>query len=269
MTSGPHVLVAEPLYGVDRDDLVPVADATVRHLRRVLRLADGAALSITDGAGRTAEAVLEAQGARLRSAVTSIPAPVPRLVLAQALSKGRRAEDAVRVACELGVDLLVPVVAERTQGRPDARASETLVTRWRAVAAAALEQSRGAWLAGVTAPVPGPVAVPSAAPSVSSSLRLIAAPGSPALPDVLHGVDVGGAPPQEIVVAIGPEGGWSEQEVADATTGGWVPVGLGPTVLRTEHAGPAAVAVIAALAGRWSGRGSGRWSGGSAATLGA
>jgi 16S rRNA (uracil1498-N3)-methyltransferase len=263
VTSGPHVLVAEPLSGIDSGDLVAVADATIRHLRRVLRLADGAALSITDGAGRMAEAVLEAEGARLRSAVTRIAAPAPRLVLAQALSKGRRAEDAVRVACELGVDLLVPVVAERTQGRLDARASETLVTRWRAVAAAALEQSRGAWLAGVTAPVSGPVAVPSAvpsaAPSAGSSLRLIAAPGAPALPEVLRAADLEAAGPQEIVVAIGPEGGWSAQEVASASADGWVPVGLGPTVLRTEHAGPAAVAVIAALAGRWSG--------GSAATL--
>jgi 16S rRNA (uracil1498-N3)-methyltransferase len=259
VTSGPHVLVAEPLSGIDSGDLVAVADATIRHLRRVLRLADGAALSITDGAGRMAEAVLEAEGARLRSAVMQIPAPAPRLVLAQALSKGRRAEDAVRVACELGVDLLVPVVAERTQGRLDARASETLVTRWRAVAAAALEQSRGAWLAGVTAPVSGPVAVPSAVPSAGSSLRLIAAPGAPALPEVLRAADLEAARPQEIVVAIGPEGGWSAQEVAGASADGWVPVGLGPTVLRTEHAGPAAVAVIAALAGRWSG--------GSAATL--
>jgi 16S rRNA (uracil1498-N3)-methyltransferase len=169
------------------------------------------------------------------------------MVLAQALSKGRRAEDAVRVACELGVDRIVPVIAERTQGRPDVRAANGLVERWRAVAVAALEQSRGAHLATIVDPVEGLERVPDARTG-SRGLRLLAVPGAVSLPDVLSGM---ASVPEVVVMAVGPEGGWSPVEVARAEEDGWSPVGLGPTVLRTEHAGPIAVAVVAALLGRW------------------
>ena len=178
-------------------------------------------------------------------------------MLAQALSKGRRAEDAVRTACELGVDRLVPVVAERTQGRPDARGSAAVVERWRAVAAAALEQSRGVRLAAVDEPIA--TRALATRPVEAGAVHLVAVPGAAPLPEVLRDTlahvlsDVlRDALAGEVVVAIGPEGGWSPQEVDEFVAAGWLPIGLGPTVLRTEHAGPAAVAVIAAAAGRWS-----------------
>jgi 16S rRNA (uracil1498-N3)-methyltransferase len=251
----PHVLVAVPLAGLPQGAEVPVPEVATHHLRRVLRLTDGAPLSLTDGAGRVAAGVLAGEGARLTSEVRAVTAGGPRLVLAQAISKGRRAEDAVRVACELGVDRIVPVVAERTQGRPDARAAGALVERWRAVAVAALEQSRGARLAAIVAPVDGVDAVASEAPD---PLRLIAVPGAPPLPEALDAsatrvperVPVGS--PGEVIVAVGPEGGWSPAELERTRAAGWQEVGLGPTVLRTEHAGPVAVAVAAALLGRWS-----------------
>jgi 16S rRNA (uracil1498-N3)-methyltransferase len=199
---------------------------------------------VGDGARLSADAVVEATSGM-------------RLVLAQALSKGRRAEDAVRTACELGVDRLVPVVAERTQGRPDARGAEAVVERWSAVAAAALEQSRGVRLVAVDDPIA--TRALATRPAEAGAVRLVAVPGATPLPDVLREVlpgvlrDVlGDALAGEVMVAIGPEGGWSPQEVDGFVAAGWHPVGLGPTVLRTEHAGPAAVAVIAAAAGRWS-----------------
>jgi 16S rRNA (uracil1498-N3)-methyltransferase len=260
----PHVLVATPLAGAVPGDAVDIAPATLHHLRRVLRLGDGAGLSLTDGAGLVASGAVRDDSVVLSGPVHDVPAPRPRLVLAQALSKGRRAEDAVRVACELGVDRIVPVVAERTQGRPDARAAEALVERWRAVAVAALEQSRGAHLAQVLPPVVGV----EAATSSPDALHLIAVPGAEALPAMITSLapliaatsiaasDAASATTStlsELVVAVGPEGGWSPAEVERAAATGWRAVGLGPTVLRTEHAGPVAVAVVAALLGRWSG----------------
>ena len=257
MSIAPHVLVTEPLAGRVAGAVVALAEDRVHHLRRVLRLAEGDALSLTDGAGASADAQLVGDGARLSADAVVAPTSGMRLVLAQALSKGRRAEDAVRTACELGVDRLVPVVAERTQGRPDARGSEAVVERWRAVAAAALEQSRGVRLAAVDEPIA--TRVLTTRPVESGAVRLVAVPGAAPLPDVLRDAlgdalaDVSGdALAGEVVVAIGPEGGWSPQEVDGFVAAGWLPIGLGPTVLRTEHAGPAAVAVIAAAAGRWS-----------------
>ena len=257
MSIAPHVLVTEPLAGRVAGAVVALAEDRVHHLRRVLRLAEGDALSLTDGAGASADAQLVGDGARLSADAVVAPTSGMRLVLAQALSKGRRAEDAVGTACELGVDRLVPVVAERTQGRPDARGAEAVVERWRAVAAAALEQSRGVRLAAVDEPIA--TRVLTTRPVESGAVRLVAVPGAAPLPDVLRDAlgdalaDVSGdALAGEVVVAIGPEGGWSPQEVDGFVAAGWLPIGLGPTVLRTEHAGPAAVAVIAAAAGRWS-----------------
>jgi 16S rRNA (uracil1498-N3)-methyltransferase len=244
----PHVLVAGSLEGLSTGDRVHVDPATLQHLRRVLRLRDDAPLSLTDGAGRVASGELVTEGARLSSSVQEVAGLEPVLVLAQALSKGRRSEDAVRVACELGVDRIVPVVAERTQGRPDARAMAMLVARWGAVAAAALEQSRGERLTVIAAPADRLEGVADAAAAGPDALRLLAVPGAEPLPDVLGGR---ASVPATVVVAVGPEGGWSGSEIARAVDDGWSTVGLGPTVLRTEHAGPIAVAVVAALLGRW------------------
>lgn len=252
MSIAPHVLVTEPLAARVAGAVVALAEDRVHHLRRVLRLAEGDALSLTDGAGASADAQLVGDGARLSADAVVAPTSGMRLVLAQALSKGRRAEDAVRTACELGVDRLVPVVAERTQGRPDARGAEAVVERWRAVAAAALEQSRGVRLAAVDEPIA--TRALATRPVEAGAVRLVAVPGATPLPDVLGDV-LDDALVGEVVVAIGPEGGWSPQEVDAFVAAGWHPIGLGPTVLRMEHAGPAAVAVIAAAIGRWSGAG--------------
>lgn len=255
MSLAPHVLVAGALEGAAAGDHVEVAEATLHHLRRVLRLDDGAALSVTDGAGGVADAELSAAGVRLTATPVVRPAPATRLVLAQALSKGRRAEDAVRTACELGVDVVVPVVAERTQGRPDARAAAAIVGRWRAVASAALEQSRGVRLAGVTDPASGPadvlrVLAEGPAFDAGSITALIAVPGAAPLPAVLEPL-LAPLRAGTVVVAVGPEGGWSHVERSGAAATGWHEVGLGPSVLRTEHAGPVALAVLAAMTGRW------------------
>lgn len=257
MSLAPHVLVAAPLADVGPDG-PPVAlpEGTLHHLRRVLRLPDGADLHLTDGAGRSAAGRLSGEQVRVVGPVMSGPAPRPRLVLAQALAKGRRVDDAVRAACELGVDAVVPVVADRTQGRPDARAADAVRGRWRALAVAALEQSRGVHLADVAAPVAADAlaADPSSVAPEGDTLRLVAVPGAVPLPEALPPLLTAAGDVGTLVVAVGPEGGWSAAEEAAFAAAGWVRVGLGPTVLRTEHAGPAAVAVTAALAGRWSAR---------------
>jgi 16S rRNA (uracil1498-N3)-methyltransferase len=259
----PHVLVPGTLAGEVAGAVIPLDATTLHHLRRVLRRADGSALTLTDGAGARGSAEFVDDGARLVAAPHITPRPAPRLVLAQSLAKGRRADDAVRTACELGVDGVVPVVAERTQGRPDAHAAAAVVGRWQALAVSALEQSRGVHLAQV-----GPTRTTAELADVetSASIRILTVPGAEPLPQVLRRALVrdvpsdraladpaAGEPVEELWVAIGPEGGWSAAEMELLVGAGWSAAGLGPTVLRTEHAGPVAVAVVAALAGRWQG----------------
>ena len=249
----PQVVVAGGLDGAAAGTAVALDADDLHHLRRVLRLTDGAALRLTDGAGRVATARLAGGAATLVAAVREVPPPAPRLALVQALTRGRRGDDAVRTACELGVDLVVPLVAARTQGRPGTAERDALVSRWRAIAAAALAQSRGAWAATV-APVADVAGLVAASPW--DGPRLVAVPGAPPLPDRVAAATPGAsAPPATLGVAVGPEGGWTPDEVALLVAAGWVAVGLGPTVLRSEHAGPAALAVLAAVSGRWAGDG--------------
>jgi 16S rRNA (uracil1498-N3)-methyltransferase len=251
---GPHVLVLGPLADEVPGAVVPIPAATEHHLRRVLRRSEGSALTVTDGTGLRASAELVADGVRLTAAPEPGGTSAPRLVLAQSLAKGRRADDAVRTACELGVDRIVPIVAERTQGRPDDRAAIAVVDRWQALAVSALEQSRGVHLARVE-PCLTTAVLASRPDGVGRTVRIVTVPGAPPLPDVLRDPSAGlasdGERVDEVWIAVGPEGGWSEAEVALLVGSGWLPVGLGPTVLRTEHAGPVAVAVVAALTGRW------------------
>lgn len=257
MSVEPHVLVPGPLSGESAGAVVPLAATTAHHLRRVLRRADGSALTITDGIGASAPAELVADGARLVAAPRTSPRILPRLVLAQSLAKGRRADDAVRTACELGVDRIVPVIAERTQGRPDERAAAVVVERWQALAVSALEQSRGVHLAQVASTrttaelASGTDGADTSTPA--RMVRIMTVPGAEPLPDVLGRALAPHVPVGELWVAVGPEGGWSASEIDVLIGSGWSAAGLGPTVLRTEHAGPVAVAVVAALAGRWQG----------------
>jgi 16S rRNA (uracil1498-N3)-methyltransferase len=227
-------------------DQVEVSGAEGRHAVAVVRLRTGESV-LLGGAGRRAEATVTHTGrdafvARLESVVDE-PQPDPRFVLVQALSKGGRDEQAIETATELGVDEVVPwssargVVVWRGRER-----EEKGRQRWESVCAAASKQSRRARVPVVSAPA-SPVAV---AERLSRS----------ALPLVLHEsateplsrVDVPAH--GDVVLVVGPEGGITDAELASFTAAGGRPVRLGPQVLRSSTAGPAALAVLAA-AGRW------------------
>jgi 16S rRNA (uracil1498-N3)-methyltransferase len=161
----------------------------------------------------------------------------------------------VRAAAELGVDRIVPLITERLQGRPDAAARAAVVARWQSVADAALEQSRGVHRTQVD-PVVGIDALDPAALLAPDACRgLVTVPGAPDLATVLATGDPRGGRVGGVAVAVGPEGGWTDGERAALVGLGWEPAGLGRTVLRTEHAGPVALAVVAALTGRWADEG--------------
>jgi 16S rRNA (uracil1498-N3)-methyltransferase len=217
-----------------------------RHAATVVRVRAGERYLVADGAGRSALCEAEAvdrtwvRGRVLE--VTDEPAPQPRLVLVQALAKGDRDEQAVEAATELGVDEVVPWQAERSvvvwRGE---RAAKSLA-KWAAVVARATKQSRRARM-----------------PLTSSAVdlaALVVRVQAAALTVVLHeeATDplAGTALPTEgdVLVVVGPEGGISPRELEALTAAGGRPVRLGPTILRSSSAGPAALAVINA-ATRW------------------
>jgi len=187
-------------------------DRDRHHLERVLRLRVGDELTVSDGRGRW-------RLCRFGSALDPLgpiaadPDQEPAITVAFALVKGDRNEWIVQKLTELGVDRIVPLVAERCVVKWDATKARRNRERLDLVAREAAMQSRRTWLPTVEAP--------------SDFGEVVTRAGA-----VL--ADRDGQPPSLVrpVVLVGPEGGWSDAErAADAPH-----MTLGPTVLRAETA---------------------------------
>jgi 16S rRNA (uracil1498-N3)-methyltransferase len=237
--------------------------AEERHyLERVLRYRVGARLAVVDGAGGLWSALL-AEGGWLgleqppSAPLERQPPPQPELLLALAVPK-REVELVWRMATELGADRLQPLGAERCVPLGAAP-----LERWRSVVREASEQCERLWLPALESPAPAG-AWWAEALADGAAVGLLATTrrgGLPSLGEALTGlpavlpVALPAARPVavpgvaqglgRVCLAIGPEGGWSEEEEALAEGAGWVPVSLGETILRSATA---AVAGMAALA---------------------
>ncbi len=241
----PYVLVPAGTFD-DRSagDRVELPPDTVHHLLRVLRLRDGAHVVAADGAGVVVRGQVGGGAMRLAEDPSTVPAPAPRVTVWQALGKGRKHDEVVRVLTELGVDEIVAVTSDRTVVDLGAKADKVRA-RWQAIATAACEQSRRPWLPHLD----GQVDVQELAGSLDGRPCLVAHVGVVEDPLVVaQDAVTGGA--TDLVLAVGPEGGWTEPEVAALQAAGAVTVGLGPTVLRTEHAATVLAAVVLAASGR-------------------
>jgi 16S rRNA (uracil1498-N3)-methyltransferase len=217
------------------------------HLLHVMRAAVGAAITLFDGSGAEFDAVVETvrrseatvRIIERRNADRELPFP---LVLGVALPKGDRQKWLVEKLTELGVTALVPLVTARGVAQPTDNARERLE---RAGIEAAKQCGRNrlmriaepqAWSDWINGDV-WSVATISEPPV--ECRRLVAHPGGAALGET----SVGEALPTAL--AIGPEGGLSDEEAAAANAAGWCQVSLGPRILRVETA---AIALAAAFA---------------------
>lgn len=252
----PFLHVDEELVEAEAGAEVALDRDTRHHLARVLRLTEGAPLEVSDGRGNAAPAQLAGDRAVLTGPAVATPHPHPRLIVAQGLPRSRKLDEVIRQVAELGADRIVPVAAARSVTRLDADRAERAVARWTTIGRSAAEQSRRPWRP-VVDPVVGARDLVAALPA--GTRLLVAHVGAAvALPDaVVPPAGDAAAPhaargPAALAVAIGPEGGWDDDEVTAFVDAGATAVGLGPTVLRTEHAAAAALAVLAAVSGRWS-----------------
>jgi 16S rRNA (uracil1498-N3)-methyltransferase len=160
--------------------------------------------------------------------------------LALAVFKFDRMEWAIEKCTELGVSRIVPVIARRTDAHLVA-ASAKRVERWQRLALQASEQSRRAGPPEITAPLKL-----SDATALPGALRIVLAESDQQpLRDVLESyVLESHSPESQIILAIGPEGGWAEDELERFHVAGWVSASLGSTILRAETAAIAATAIV-------------------------
>lgn len=227
--------------------------AAHRHLIKVLRLSPGAAIQVFDGAGSEIEARIEAVGkATVEISLGSrhfLPAAACAITLLQCLPRGGRMDLVVQKTTELGVARIVPVVSERSMVKPAGQQRR----RWQAIAEEASRQSGRADVAEVEECVELGVAIGRGTATVAGAATGAATESARfvlwedekrrSLAQALA------AGPRTVALLVGPEGGFSPAEVALATRAGFLPVGLGPRILRCETAAIVAVALAQSAAG--------------------
>ncbi|HWT14378.1 MAG TPA: 16S rRNA (uracil(1498)-N(3))-methyltransferase [Patescibacteria group bacterium] len=218
---------------------VTLSEAAANHAVRVLRLREGDPVTLFNGDGLDYTGVISLgkRDARVHlhdaEAVTN-ESPLA-ITLVQALARGEKMDLILQKATELGVVKIVPVTSDRTEVKLDEDRADKRILHWQRVLESACEQCGRAQIPEIESPSTLERAARLFA--VSDDTRLVLHPegGRP-----LARIDCGDA----VTIAIGPEGGFSERDLAVLDQAGFTRITLGPRVLRTETAGLAAIAAL-------------------------
>ena len=220
---------------------LPLAEAM--HLARSRRLRAGALVTIFDGFGNTAVAVVRELESRPVRAVlrvrqrTMLPPPTRRIHLASALPKGDRQSVLMDMMTQLGVTDFTPLRCERSVACQGQRSVE----RWRRLILEACKQSRRAWLPTLHAEASFTEVVDDI--GLEGYTRLVADPSGVSITE-LGGVQL---EKSNLSLMVGPEGGFSDTETAILRDANVIPVRLGDGILRIETAAVALVTLVAAM----------------------
>ena len=226
--------------------LVELTGEEARHAAAVARLRAGEQVRVGDGRGRVAVAEATAVGRdrvalEVRS-VDVVPEPAPRLHLVQALAKGGRDELAIQAATELGVATVAPWQAARSVPRWTGGKAEGGAARWASILREASKQAMRPWTA-TGLPL---LTTPDLVDLVATRRVVLLDPDAP-----LRLVDAVPQGVEDLVLVVGPEGGVAPEEAAALTAAGATAARMGPTVLRTSTAAPAALAALAVHLDLW------------------
>jgi len=209
------------------------------HLVCVLRARVGQDFDIATGAAVRRGRITSVSEARVEFELAEEVSAknLPEITLVLAVFKFDRMEWAIEKCTELGISQIVPVIARRTDSHL-AAASAKRVERWQRISRQAAEQSRRAAPPEIAAPVKFAEAL-----NIPAALRIVLAESEEQT--LLRDVVKADAAENEIVLAVGPEGGWTEGELQSFRQAGWISASLGSTILRAETAAMAAVAIVA------------------------
>ena len=220
---------------------VALPEDIANHLVRVMRLQVGERCVLFNGDGQDYGAELVSSSKREAvvriTDATALDNESPlAITLVQGVARGEKMDLILQKATELGVAAFVPVNSDRSEVKLEGERAAKRVAHWNSVVASACGQSGRARIPAVAAPLNLAAACQQLP---ADSLRLCLDPRGQwtlaTLPD---------APAGGIVIAIGPEGGWSERDLALLANAGFQGLQLGPRILRTETAGLATIAAL-------------------------
>lgn len=236
-----------PRFYVDADlragATCELPEETAHHAANVLRVRAGEEVTLFNGrGGEFAARVTSLQKKKVLIDIESHK-PVEResplhVVLVQGVSSGERMEFTIRKAVELGVAAIHPVLAAASVARPKGERAAARIEHWQRIAISACEQCGRNRIPEVHALVPVQD-IPK-----TQSLKILLSPGAE-----LRLSQIAGKVADAVTLAAGPEAGFNAAEEASFADAGFVPVSLGPRVLRTETAALAALAALNALRG--------------------
>lgn len=219
---------------------VTITGSDVHHIRDVLRLSPGGAITVVDESATEYDIRLDVLG---DDAVTGIITATRRpktpdvfLALYQGLPKATKFDEVIKKATELGADSISAVIMERSEARADAISGKRL-ERWRRIGEAAAKQSRRPLLPEIPAPLSWGEFKAALA---DFDLTIVFWEGGTEPPDKA----LSGFSGKRVAIVIGPEGGLSAREITALTDLGAKTAWLGPRILRTETAPVAALAIV-------------------------
>jgi 16S rRNA (uracil1498-N3)-methyltransferase len=206
---------------------------------------EGAPLRVFDGTGgEFAAEITQVQGDKVTVRLgnqAQVPTESPlKITLVQGISRGERMDWTLQKATELGVAAIAPVLTARSVVRLDSKQAEKKQQHWHGIVVGACEQCGRARIPTVATPM---TLRDYFATVRKDGMRLVLSPTAPAS---LAGI---ASLPSKVELLIGPEGGLDDDELVAAEKAGFMPVRLGPRVLRTETAAVVALTVLQALWG--------------------
>jgi 16S rRNA (uracil1498-N3)-methyltransferase len=215
----------------ERNRVLTLTENERHYLRRVLRLRADDPVAVIDGCGHLWSARLNADAALTLDTdpgapVESEPPPRQQLGLAVALVR-RGMDDLLRMACELGVDRFQPLLSARCTPQAEHRPE-----RWSSILREAAEQCERLWQ-----PTLHPMRSLQEWSPASPSQLAVAVTRCDQVQELSLWLERAAAPDQDLWLVIGPEGGWTAEEMVLFEQRQWQPVGLAPTILRTSTAG--------------------------------
>ena len=221
------------------------------HAATVRRIRPQEELMLGDGVGGLARCIVEQTGRDgLRARVVKrwqVPSVQPPVTVVQALPKSERSELAIELATEAGADALVAWQAARCVARWEGARADKGLRRWRAVARAAAQQSRRAYIPSVDGVLSTAVLTQRIVDEVASGGTVLTLHESADAPLA----DLHLAQAKSVTVVVGPEGGIAPDELDGFAAAGAIAVRLGPTVLRTSTAAAVALGALGVLTPRW------------------
>lgn len=227
-------------YAADLDvDSVELDNQQSEHARRVLRLGVGEHVELFDGWGNTAAGLISHTGRTLMvevQEVTHHSRRVPTVDIAVAVPKGNRAESLIEKLVELDADGMIPLISRRSV----VEAGSGKFKRFDRIAQEAAKQSHRNWMMEIYDNTEFSEVVAAS----DHDMKLIADTPENGFGDVVVGQPEGLGKANRILVLIGPEGGWVNEERQEAMNAGFVSWCFGPNVMRIETAAIAATAIL-------------------------